>query len=192
MYYPKSISCQVLDGDYQHYRLMVWCTNDQIWLPARWASGFSGDHQQNHQCLCFLDWYQFDIHRVFMCWMPGLRSVLIIWSHFLCMSKPIREDVTSVTSSLIGWDLPETCIRNGPWTLLPIASMSQEDVHYYFLTWLNEILISCICFPPGILTFVNAQSVRWATKIQDIFTMAKLLALGIIIVTGITMMCMGE
>ena len=23
-----------------------------LWLPARWASGFSGDHQQMHQCLC--------------------------------------------------------------------------------------------------------------------------------------------
>ena len=58
--------------------------------------------------------------------------MLIIWSHFLCMSKPIREDVTSVTSSLIGWDLVETCIRNGSWTLLPIASMSQKDASLLF------------------------------------------------------------
>ena len=28
-----------------------------IWLPVRWASGFSGDHQQDHQCLWFLSCY---------------------------------------------------------------------------------------------------------------------------------------
>ena len=27
------------------------------WLPARWASGFSGDHQQDHQCLWFSSCY---------------------------------------------------------------------------------------------------------------------------------------
>ena len=26
----------------------------KVWLPARWASGFSDDHQQDHQCLWFL------------------------------------------------------------------------------------------------------------------------------------------
>ena len=28
-----------------------------FWLPARWASGFSCDHQQNHQCLWFQSCY---------------------------------------------------------------------------------------------------------------------------------------
>ena len=28
-----------------------------FWLPGRWASGFSGDHQQDHQCLWFLSCY---------------------------------------------------------------------------------------------------------------------------------------
>ena len=27
------------------------------WLPTRWASGFSGGHQQNHQCLWFPSYY---------------------------------------------------------------------------------------------------------------------------------------
>jgi len=46
----------------------------------------------------------------------------------------------------------------------------------------------CIC----ILCFVNANNVRWATRIQDIFTAAKLLALVIIILTGLVVICMGN
>ena len=44
----------------------------------------------------------------------------------------------------------------------------------------------------GILMFVNSMSVRAATRIQDIFTIAKLLALFSIIGTGIVMIGMGE
>ncbi|KAH9499797.1 Large neutral amino acids transporter small subunit 2 [Bulinus truncatus] len=44
----------------------------------------------------------------------------------------------------------------------------------------------------GLLTFVNAMSVRAATRIQDIFTLAKLLALVIIILTGFVQIGKGE
>lgn len=43
-----------------------------------------------------------------------------------------------------------------------------------------------------VLTFVNCWDVKWATNVQDIFTYAKLLALFIIIATGIYQLCLGK
>ncbi|XP_021962322.1 Y+L amino acid transporter 2 isoform X2 [Folsomia candida] len=45
-----------------------------------------------------------------------------------------------------------------------------------------------ICF----LTFVNCWNVKWATTIQDWFTYAKLLALFMIIGTGVVQLCYGK
>ena len=53
--------------------------------------------------------------------------------------------------------------------------------------------VKCILlFVTAILTFVNVRNVRWSTRIQDVFTAAKLLALIVIIITGMSMLGMGE
>jgi len=74
------------------------------------------------------------------------------------------------------------------------------------LTFSNYVLqpLFPTCFPPEnglrllaavcllLLTWVNCSSVRWATRVQDMFTAGKLLALALIIIMGIVQICKGE
>ncbi|XP_076145362.1 solute carrier family 7 member 8a [Alosa pseudoharengus] len=74
------------------------------------------------------------------------------------------------------------------------------------LTFSNYVLqpLFPTCFPPEnglrllaavcllLLTWVNCASVRWATRVQDMFTAGKLLALALIIIMGIVQICKGE
>lgn len=53
---------------------------------------------------------------------------------------------------------------------------------------LRLLAIVCLCF----LTYVNCRSVKLAVGVQDIFTTAKLAALGMIIGAGIVRICQGQ
>lgn len=51
-------------------------------------------------------------------------------------------------------------------------------------------LLAAVCIM--VLTFVNCWNVKWATRVQDVFTGAKLFALAVIIITGFVQLCRGE
>ncbi|XP_022917948.1 large neutral amino acids transporter small subunit 1 [Onthophagus taurus] len=50
------------------------------------------------------------------------------------------------------------------------------------------LAVCCIC----VLTFVNCYDVKWATRVQDVFTYAKLAALFVIIAAGFYQLALGK
>ncbi|XP_051989989.1 large neutral amino acids transporter small subunit 2-like [Xyrauchen texanus] len=90
------------------------------------------------------------------------------------------------------------------WTaVLVIYPTSQAVIALTFANYALQPLFPA-CFPPEralsvlaalcllLLTWINCFSVRWATRVQDVFTTGKLLALGLIIIMGIVQICKGH
>ncbi|XP_005002571.1 asc-type amino acid transporter 1 isoform X6 [Cavia porcellus] len=98
----------------------------------------------------------------------GLAGFLLLWSAVLIMYPTSLAVISMTFSNYVLQPVFPNCI--------PPAAASR--------------VLSMACLM--LLTWVNSSSVRWATRIQDIFTGGKLLALSIIIGVGFVQIFQGH
>ncbi|XP_067853693.1 large neutral amino acids transporter small subunit 2-like [Heptranchias perlo] len=98
----------------------------------------------------------------------GLPGFLVLWSALLVI-YPTTQAVMALTFS--------------SYVLQPVYPACVPP-------YIASRLLAAVCLL--LLTWVNCFSVRWVTRIQDIFTAGKLLALGLIIVVGFVQICKGH
>ncbi|KAM6430308.1 asc-type amino acid transporter 1 isoform 1-T1 [Liasis olivaceus] len=98
----------------------------------------------------------------------GLAGFLLLWSAVLIMYPTSLAVIALTFSNYVLQPVFPNCIP--PYKASRVLSM--------------------VCL--SLLTWVNSSSVRWATRIQDIFTAGKLLALGLIITVGFVQIFKGN
>uniref|UniRef100_A0A6Q2XC92 Solute carrier family 7 member 10a n=1 Tax=Esox lucius TaxID=8010 RepID=A0A6Q2XC92_ESOLU len=98
----------------------------------------------------------------------GLVGFLLLWSAVLIMYPTTLAVIALTFSNYVLQPVFQNCVP--PYLAIRLLSTT------------------CILF----LTWVNCSSVRWATRIQDFFTVGKLLALVLIIIVGLVQICRGH
>eukprot|EP00057_Strongylocentrotus_purpuratus_P026454 XP_011680928.1 PREDICTED: Y+L amino acid transporter 2 [Strongylocentrotus purpuratus] len=143
---------------------------------------------------------------------PGMS--LIVWTAcgVFSMIGALCYGELGTMITMSGGDYAYILVAFGPlpaflllWvTLVIIRPTAQAVVAMTFGQYILQPFYSQECPPPQIpvkilaagcitfLTFVNSYSVKWATRVQDFFTAAKVLALIVIIITGLVQLCMGK
>ncbi|KAJ0029267.1 hypothetical protein NQD34_004264 [Periophthalmus magnuspinnatus] len=98
----------------------------------------------------------------------GLMGFLLLWSAVLIMYPTTLAVIALTFSSYVLQPVFPNCVP----------------------PYMATRMLSATCLL--LLTWVNCWSVRMATRIQDIFTVGKLAALGLIIVVGLVQICHGH
>ncbi|XP_058501292.1 asc-type amino acid transporter 1 isoform X2 [Solea solea] len=98
----------------------------------------------------------------------GLMGFLLLWSAVLIMYPTTLAVIALTFSSYVLQPVFPNCVP----------------------PYMATRMLSATCLL--LLTWVNCSSVRWATRIQDIFTVGKLMALGLIIVVGLVQIFNGN
>uniref|UniRef100_A0A8C4GUT9 Solute carrier family 7 member 10b n=1 Tax=Dicentrarchus labrax TaxID=13489 RepID=A0A8C4GUT9_DICLA len=98
----------------------------------------------------------------------GLMGFLLLWSAVLIMYPTTLAVIALTFSSYVLQPVFPNCVP----------------------PYMATRMLSATCLL--LLTWVNCSSVRMATRIQDVFTVGKLMALGLIIVVGLVQICNGN
>ena len=94
-----------------------------FWLPARWASGFSGDYQQDHQCLWLLLCYSFIL--------PFIACILLGIKLLLLLLRPVLNDfVMTMHGVTCEQDILIDQSHNAPVPYPAMQSAEQKYVHF--------------------------------------------------------------
>uniref|UniRef100_A0A8C8Z4X0 Solute carrier family 7 member 8 n=1 Tax=Prolemur simus TaxID=1328070 RepID=A0A8C8Z4X0_PROSS len=117
----------------------------------------------------------------------GLAGFLRLWIAVLVI-YPTNQAVIALTfSNYVLQPLFPTCFPpESGLRLLAAICLCNVQPHVVPECMFRGSLVSVL------LTWVNCSSVRWATRVQDIFTAGKLLALALIIIMGVVQICKGE
>ena len=87
-----------------------------FWLPARWTSGFSGDHQQDHQCLWLLLCYTFILSFI-ACILLEIKLLLLLLGSEIPRIMPwLRPCICLIPEKLEFINLPSLLIPHSDWT----------------------------------------------------------------------------